>query len=73
LCRLAANRELYKVRLCEMCGERWRVSERKMDRFCCQKCREAFYAQSPEFHERKAKNQRKYRDGLKKADARWRA
>lgn len=69
LCRLAANRELHKVRLCEMCGKRWRVSERKIDRFCSQKCREEFYAKSPEYLERKATNQRKYREGLKRARA----
>ena len=60
LCRLAANRELHKVRLCEMCGERWRVSERKIDKFCSQKCREAFYAKSDEYRERKATNQRNF-------------
>lgn len=70
LCRLAANRELHKVRLCEMCGEHWRVSERKMDRFCTLKCREAFYAKSSEFQERKARNQRNYRNNLKEAQAR---
>ena len=70
LCRLAASRELYKVRLCETCKERWRVSEREMDRFCSQKCRESFYAKSSEFHERKAKNQQNYRSRLKEAQAR---
>jgi hypothetical protein len=69
LCRLAANRELHKVRLCEMCGKRWRVSERKIDRFCTPKCREEFYAKSDEYRERKAANQRKYREGLKRARA----
>ena len=65
LSRLAVSRELYKVRLCETCGEQWRVSERKIDRFCSQKCREAFYAKSPDYKERKAANQRDYRERLK--------
>ena len=68
--RLAANRELYKVRLCETCGKNWRVSERKIDKFCSQKCKETFYAKSPEFRERKAANQRKYRERLKPLQAR---
>jgi hypothetical protein len=70
LCRLAANRELFKVRLCAQCEMRWRVSEREMDRFCSQKCREGFYEKSPEFLERKARNQKKYRDGLRQGIAR---
>lgn len=69
LARLAANRELYKVRLCETCGEHWRVSERKIDRFCSQKCRESFYAKSPEYRQRKAANQRNYRERLKPLQA----
>lgn len=65
LCRLAANRELFKVRLCAQCTKQWRVSERKIDRFCSQKCRENYYSKSPEFHERKAANQRNYRQRMK--------
>jgi hypothetical protein len=70
LARLAATRELYKVRLCAQCQKHWRVSEREMDRFCGQQCREAFYAKSPEYHERKASNQRNYRERLKPIKAR---
>lgn len=70
MCRLAANRELFKVRLCAQCEKHWRVSEREMDRFCSQKCRESFYAKSPEFHQRKADNQREYRERLKQNIAR---
>jgi hypothetical protein len=68
--RLAAARELYKVRLCAQCQKHWRVSEREMDRFCSQQCREAFYAKSPDYHERKASNQRNYRERLKPIKAR---
>lgn len=70
LARLAANRELHKVRLCKGCGKRWRVSEREIDRFCSQKCREGFYPTSPEFLKRKAANQRTYREGLKRLQKR---
>lgn len=70
LCRLAANRELFKVRLCAQCEKHWRVSEREMDRFCSPECREAFYAKSSEFHRRKADNQREYRARLKQLQAR---
>lgn len=69
LSRLAANRELYKVRLCETCRATWRVSERTIDRFCSQKCRDAFHVHAPDYKERKAANQRKYREGLKRAHA----
>jgi hypothetical protein len=69
LARLAANRELYKVRLCEQCKEVWRVSLRVIDKFCSPKCRETFHAKSPGYHERKAASQRDYRDGLRRAKA----
>jgi hypothetical protein len=65
LTRLAANRELYKVRLCEQCRERWRVSERKMDRFCSPECREGWHTKSPDYSERRQEIQRRYRKKLK--------
>ena len=70
LCRLAANRELFKVRLCAQCEKHWRVSEREMDRFCSQECRDSWHAKSPDYHERKADNQREYRARLKQLQAR---
>jgi len=66
LLRLATKRELFKVRLCENCGERWRVSERQLDRFCSDECRESFYKKSPKFKDRKARNQQRYRENLKR-------
>lgn len=69
LARLAASRELNKVRLCEQCGKRWIVSLREMDKFCKSDCREASYKKSPEFKNRKAANQRRYRERLKRAQA----
>lgn len=65
LARLAANRELYKVRLCEQCHEQWRVSDRKMDRFCSSECREKFRMSQPESRERHARQQREYRQAVK--------
>jgi hypothetical protein len=70
LARLTANRELHKVRLCETCQKRWRVSEREMDRFCSDKCRDAYHTHSDDYRERKAANQRKYRKSLKDGIAR---
>lgn len=67
LCRLATNRELYKVRLCEECGERWRVSEREMDRFCTDKCREINKSHSQEYKDRKAKNRSASRERKRQA------
>jgi hypothetical protein len=66
LARLAANRELYKARLCEQCHERWRVSERRMDRFCSQQCREAWYTASPEYDKRRRDIQRRYRENIRR-------
>jgi hypothetical protein len=65
LARLAANRELHKVRQCEYCHEAWRVSEREMDRFCSKKCRAAFEKAKPGFLERKRKNQKNWREKAK--------
>jgi hypothetical protein len=70
LVRLDASGELNKVKLCRQCKMVWRVSLREIDRFCGDVCREAFYANSPNYHERKAANQRKYREGLKQLQAR---
>jgi hypothetical protein len=67
--RLNITGELYKVHLCDMCRSRWRVSDRKIDRFCGDKCREAFYLKSPNYRETKKKNQREYRKRLKEAQA----
>ena len=69
LVRLAQTGDLRKVRLCEMCKERWRVAAKRSYRFCSDQCREAFYATSPEYHSRKAANQRKYRETLKRNEA----
>jgi hypothetical protein len=70
LCRLAVKQELFKVRLCAMCNDRWKVSERKMDRFCSQQCRERFRLTEPELRDRHARQQREYRERRKRYEER---
>ena len=65
LARLAANHELYKIRLCQECGKRWLISKRTIDRFCGDECRDKSYASSHDLTDRKAVNQQTYRDRLK--------
>ncbi len=65
LARLAANRELYKVRLCQQCRARWKAVDRKMDRFCGKDCRELFRWSQEETREKHARAQREYRNRLK--------
>lgn len=69
LSRLAAKRELSKVRLCEECQKRWRVSLRDMDKFCSDECRIRFHVHSEEGKRRHREAQKRYRstDGYKKA------
>jgi hypothetical protein len=66
LVRLAETGDLGKVRLCETCKERWRFAAKRNYRFCSDQCRESFYAKSPDYHSRKAANQRRYRENLKR-------
>jgi hypothetical protein len=66
LVRLDLTGELHKVRLCEMCRLRWRVVAKSHYRFCSDKCREEFYANQPDYHQRKRRNQQRYRETLKK-------
>ncbi len=66
LVRLASTRELGKIHLCEKCNDRWHVAKRSIDRFCSAECREAFYVKSAQYKDRKAANQRRYREQLKK-------
>lgn len=61
LLRLATSRKLDKVRLCERCREVWRVSERKIDRFCGKTCRVAYFTHNPEYRQRKAEARRRHR------------
>jgi hypothetical protein len=65
LVRLHASNDLAKVRLCETCRKRWRVAAHSNYRFCSKDCRQQFYESQPDYHERKRKNQRKYRETLK--------
>ena len=65
LVRLYADGDIGKVRLCETCHNQWRVVAHSNYRFCSKECREQFYKNQPDYHERKAKNQREYRAGLR--------
>jgi hypothetical protein len=69
LARLAANGELHKLRLCAQCQEHWRVSEREIDRFCSDDCREESYKGRPEVKDRRQKSQKAWREREKKKDA----
>ena len=70
LLRLASVGDLRKIRLCKNCKERWVFAAKRSYLFCSDKCREMFYVKSPDYHDRKARNQRKYRRQLKEANAR---
>jgi hypothetical protein len=59
--RLADQRELYKVRLCEQCQSRWRISQREMDRFCSDLCRITSFQNSEDYKDRQQKHQANYR------------
>jgi hypothetical protein len=67
LLRLASTRDLSKVGRCQACADRWLFAAKRNYRFCSAECRETFYAKAPDYHGRKAKNQREYRQRLKKA------
>lgn len=67
--RLDAIGQLKQVKLCEQCRKEWRVL-REIDRFCGEACRLEFYASSKEQQDRKAANQKKYRQKLKLLEAR---
>jgi hypothetical protein len=66
LVRLYLVGELHRVQLCEMCKKDWRVKAKSHYRFCSGECRESYYAKSPDYNERKAKSQARYRQRLKK-------
>jgi hypothetical protein len=65
LLRLAEVGDLAKLRLCEQCKNRWRISFRKMDKFCSDECRSRNYVESPESKARQRANQKEYRKRLK--------
>jgi len=69
LVRLNAMGDLEKVRLCEVCRERWLAASHSNYRFCSKECRERFEQSKPDYHQRKARNQREYRKNLKRMRA----
>ena len=66
LVRLHAMGDLRKVRLCEVCRKRWLAASHSNYRFCSKQCREEFFQSQPDYHKRKAGNQRRYRENLKR-------
>lgn len=68
--RLDSAGDLSQVHLCEMCDRKWHVAAKRSYRFCSDACRTEFYANSPNYHEKKADIQRRYRARLKEREAR---
>jgi hypothetical protein len=68
LVRLFLINELHRVRLCEMCKQRWRVAAKSHYRFCSPECRQAFHISADDYNERKARNQKEYRERLKRKE-----
>jgi len=66
LVRLAANRELSKIRLCAKCAERWVFARRpQLDKFCTDKCRVSFHVHSEQGKLNHRKAQAEYRNRLR--------
>ena len=61
LLEIAKTGNMWRVRLCEYCKQRWRVSQRPRDRFHEDKCRIAFYNSRPEARKKHVVSQQKYR------------
>lgn len=72
LVRLDLVGDIGKVCRCQMCQDRWRVAAKSSYRFCSAKCREEFYKRLPDYHSRKAANQRAFRKRLKQIRVEWR-
>jgi hypothetical protein len=70
LVRLYLRGELERVRLCERCKRRWVDRAKSHYRFCSDECRESYYTESDDYYDRKADNQRNYRERKKLAEAR---
>jgi hypothetical protein len=68
LVRLDLTGELAKVALCRMCKARWVVVSKSSYQFCSRQCREGFYTTSPDYHDRKAANQKRYRLNLRRRE-----
>jgi|SRR5271157_3466659 len=67
--RLHSTGDLGQVHLCEMCNQNWCVAAKRSYRFCSGACRAKFYASSPNYHQKKADIQRRYRAKLKEREA----
>jgi hypothetical protein len=62
--QLAANRELFRVHLCDQCRAQWHSPVRRMDRFCSARCREQFRQTDQESRKRHARAQAEHRRRL---------
>jgi hypothetical protein len=67
--RLQSTGDLGQVHLCKMCRQMWHVAAKRSYHFCSDVCRTEFYASSPDYHEKKADIQRRYRKRLKEREA----
>jgi hypothetical protein len=67
--RLHSTGDLGQVHLCKMCRQTWHVAAKRSYQFCSGVCRMEFYASNPDYHEKKASIQRRYRKRLKQREA----
>jgi hypothetical protein len=63
LVRLYLTGDLEKVKTCDVCST-WLVIKKRHYKFCSPKCSKHFYTHLPDYNERKAKNQRRYRESI---------
>jgi hypothetical protein len=69
--RLDSAGDLGQVHLCRMCQQNWYVAAKRSYQFCSDACRKGFYASSPNYHQKKADTQRRYRARLKEREAKY--
>lgn len=59
--RLAEKGMLSRVRLCEMCSDRWFFAKHSNYKFCGEQCRQKHFTSGDEYRQRKALQMRAYR------------
>jgi hypothetical protein len=67
--RLDSTGDLRQIHLCRMCSQKWHVAAKRGYQFCSDACRTEFYASSPNYHQKKADTQRRYRARLKERES----
>jgi hypothetical protein len=60
--RLAERSLLGRVRLCARCSKKWLYAKHRNYIFCSRECREAYYTQTDEYRQKKARQMRECRD-----------